>query len=414
MEINAYQDAEELRIEISGRMDAAWSAELGKYLQQSVHSGAHAIALDLSAVTYLSSAGIRVLVILAKQLKAIEGSLRIVKASDSVASVLELVGFNYLLAEQQTLKPQTTPAAIVPELRHWQFAEQDFQVYALNAAQPQSAHLLGKPEAFLGGDSNNLPLHRLSLSAQTTVLGLGAIGDTSALSAEAGELLAVAGLAIVRPAQEAAHPDWLINQAQLRAQLSLLYGCQMAGDFSQLLRFGEQFDAQAIAISDLANAVLALLETEAAVFVCAAETASLVGASLQQSPGLLDQDLFGFPEIRDNLVFTAEPAYHDESSLIVGIVSRQADATWQTFLRPIDQEASLFVHMHAAVMPYRPVPKGLIDLPTTIAHFLESETIRDVLHLLNDDREGIGSGQSYLRRGAVWCAELALLKEGQA
>jgi len=27
-----------------------------------------------------------------------------------------------------------------------------------------------------------------------------------------------------------------------------------------------------------------------------------------------------------------------------------------------------------------------------------------VLHLLNDDREGIGAGESHLRRGALWCA----------
>lgn len=35
---------------------------------------------------------------------------------------------------------------------------------------------------------------------------------------------------------------------------------------------------------------------------------------------------------------------------------------------------------------------------------MDAQTLRGVLHLLNDDREGIGAGESYLRRGALWCA----------
>ena len=35
---------------------------------------------------------------------------------------------------------------------------------------------------------------------------------------------------------------------------------------------------------------------------------------------------------------------------------------------------------------------------------MESQLLRGVLHLLDDDREGIGAGESHLRRGAVWCA----------
>jgi len=37
---------------------------------------------------------------------------------------------------------------------------------------------------------------------------------------------------------------------------------------------------------------------------------------------------------------------------------------------------------------------------------LETQTLRGVLHLLNDDRDGIGAGESHLRRGAIWCAPL--------
>jgi hypothetical protein len=38
---------------------------------------------------------------------------------------------------------------------------------------------------------------------------------------------------------------------------------------------------------------------------------------------------------------------------------------------------------------------------------MESQLLRGVLHLLNDEREGIGAGESHLRRGAIWCAPVS-------
>jgi hypothetical protein len=59
------------------------------------------------------------------------------------------------------------------------------------------------------------------------------------------------------------------------------------------------------------------------------------------------------------------------------------------------------------MVPYRPVSKGLIDLAATLGTFIESQLLRGVLHLLNDEREGIGAGESHLRRGAIWCAPVS-------
>ena len=97
MEIITQLDDDEMRIELRGRLDAAWSNSVNKTLQDVVHAGSHRIALDLSQVTYLSSAGIRVLVILTKNLKAIGGSFRLINPSPTVSEVLKLVGFQQLL-----------------------------------------------------------------------------------------------------------------------------------------------------------------------------------------------------------------------------------------------------------------------------------------------------------------------------
>ena len=96
MEIITQLNDDEMCIELRGRLDAAWSNSVNKAFQDVVHGGCHRIALDLSHVTYLSSSGIRVLVILTKNLKAMGGYFRLIGSSPTVTEVLKLVGFEQL------------------------------------------------------------------------------------------------------------------------------------------------------------------------------------------------------------------------------------------------------------------------------------------------------------------------------
>jgi hypothetical protein len=57
------------------------------------------------------------------------------------------------------------------------------------------------------------------------------------------------------------------------------------------------------------------------------------------------------------------------------------------------------------------VRKGYITLSDGLARLLDTQTLRGVLHLLNDDREGVGAGESFLRRGAIWCAPVTFNAE---
>ncbi|HYU79661.1 MAG TPA: hypothetical protein VEK56_11790, partial [Vicinamibacterales bacterium] len=57
---------------------------------------------------------------------------------------------------------------------------------------------------------------------------------------------------------------------------------------------------------------------------------------------------------------------------------------------------------HAAAFPFRPFKKGLVPLKETVTSLFESESVLGVLHLLNDDREALGAGESAFIRGACW------------
>lgn len=64
-------------------------------------------------------------------------------------------------------------------------------------------------------------------------------------------------------------------------------------------------------------------------------------------------------------------------------------------------------HTHAAAFPYRPIRKGRLELPATIAELFENSAPLALLHLLADTRDYHGAGESEFQRGALWFAPVA-------
>jgi len=50
-------------------------------------------------------------------------------------------------------------------------------------------------------------------------------------------------------------------------------------------------------------------------------------------------------------------------------------------------------------------------MKTTVSTLFEAETLQGVLHLLNDDREITGAGQSEFVRGACWIGPITEVGE---
>ena len=77
----------------------AYDGEEGvaKALEECVRAGAHVVRLDMAEVSYVSSAGLRVLLAAYRQLSKIGGRFAIVRASENVRSVLDLGGLSSLL-----------------------------------------------------------------------------------------------------------------------------------------------------------------------------------------------------------------------------------------------------------------------------------------------------------------------------
>jgi len=77
----------------SGRLDSVTSLEVEKTLLNAIASGDKKLIFDLSALDYLSSAGIRVLVQCYKKVEAAQGHVFLCSLPKPIENVLYVTGF---------------------------------------------------------------------------------------------------------------------------------------------------------------------------------------------------------------------------------------------------------------------------------------------------------------------------------
>ena len=82
---------------VSGQINSANAAELERQLLEWVEEGERKWVLDMSGVEYISSAGLRVVLLLAKRLKQNSGHLVLCSLQPHVLEVFDISGFLSIL-----------------------------------------------------------------------------------------------------------------------------------------------------------------------------------------------------------------------------------------------------------------------------------------------------------------------------
>jgi len=93
MEIQEGRSGDVLVVTPRGRVDSTTSGDLEQRLLDLLGSGQRRLVLDLAGIEYISSAGLRVLLVVAKRLKTAQGDLVLCSLTPAVRQVFELAGF---------------------------------------------------------------------------------------------------------------------------------------------------------------------------------------------------------------------------------------------------------------------------------------------------------------------------------
>lgn len=95
MNIETIRNEKELTMKLAGKLDTLTSPILQKELQQNL-TGVELLVLDLSALEYLSSAGLRVLLTAQKVMNE-QGEMIIKNVNSTIAEIFEITGFSEIL-----------------------------------------------------------------------------------------------------------------------------------------------------------------------------------------------------------------------------------------------------------------------------------------------------------------------------
>lgn len=408
--IQTVDDFLEMRVE--GRLDNESAEHLTAAVNDAMRQGRHSVVVHLEGVGYVSSAGLGALVRAYKQFKSVRGFFGVGSASPEVAETIRLTGLAGLLMCQLDAARKSPPrhdATVMPTFRVAAAAGMELEIYALRPGAKWECRTFGDPRRIESGYSCD-DCRSVPFPADTLGLGLGAFGrDFAECTAHFGEFLAVAGSVAQQPPRGLDKPDYQLLAGDYVPGVQALYGLTCSGSPAQMIRFEAAAATRRVPFSDLVSQCLAQVDEPQAAMVFLGESAGLVGARLQRSPAAADEPSgarLRHPEIRRWLSFTPERAFPRTLTLVVGVASRGvpvgAAAPLAPLLRPLRPQGDVWGHFHAAVFTYRPFKKRKLDLNETVAWLYENEDLQSVLHLLHDDREISGGGESEFVSGACW------------
>ncbi|MBR2345067.1 MAG: STAS domain-containing protein [Lentisphaeria bacterium] len=90
------KNANSLTVSVEGSIDTVTAPELDSQLQAN-WEGITELIMDLAAVDYISSAGLRVILMANQQMEDCDGSMTVRNVNDDIKEIFEMTGFDSLL-----------------------------------------------------------------------------------------------------------------------------------------------------------------------------------------------------------------------------------------------------------------------------------------------------------------------------
>jgi len=94
-------------VHVTGRIDSATSETFGNEIGRIIETGTRQLLLDFTHVPYINSAGLRVILIIAKRLKNPGDRCMFCGMADEIMKVFELAGFTRILEIYPTVQDAT-------------------------------------------------------------------------------------------------------------------------------------------------------------------------------------------------------------------------------------------------------------------------------------------------------------------
>ena len=97
MEVKTRRESGALVAEVEGRIDGATAREFEEVMNAAIGDGDNVVVVDLASLSYISSAGLRAILLTAKGLWKRKAKFSVCALGDSTREVFEIAGFDKII-----------------------------------------------------------------------------------------------------------------------------------------------------------------------------------------------------------------------------------------------------------------------------------------------------------------------------
>ncbi len=323
---------------LKGRLDGL-GADLFEKQTEKLHPNSFHWIVDFRNVDYMSSAGIRALLLREKELRNKGGKLILFDMDRDVAKVLRLTG----LSKHFTVTSNREDA--IAHISHMKKADGHKEEFTRQGCTYLCTGEL-KTNCSIDIWNNEKKSHTSRFDKSSLIqtnlkelglsLGIGGFGNSSAQAQEGlGLLVSLTTAAGVSPADGYCRPDFLFTNTPIEVQLYIAQAISFSGEHSVMIKRESQ---DTITLGKLLETFSKYFESKmeetppAFGFVCAADVETLHSSKIETK-----RDLFMHE-------FTACKTETDKKALIIGIYYDHKALSENDDLRPPPKEPATYFH----------------------------------------------------------------------
>jgi len=415
MDITTERKEHALVIGLKGRLDGYAASQVTAEIERTLRDDDRSVVFDLEGLTYMSSAGIRIILALQKKVKARNGRIALCNVGEYPKNVLSMAGFDRVFPifssrEEafQEVRKREDSLSLIADLKD-PMVEREGARFRFEPASraPASLRVKGSLAALLHARIREEDLSAERFSDIKYSLGLGALGSgVEDAMPFLGEMMTIHGSMIWLPTDGHETPDFFVpagDAGDVRAYTA--FNLSLEGSFNEIAVV-EATGEEGIALDTLYRAVFDLAEERrkgcrgvvaTAIWGVVAGVAS---TGIKKSPIAKDAPANGGsildPENYDEWMdVSTEMKYEGYSIVTFGVgIDPSADLsgynrTALDAIHPIHpgetETSGLYLHNHGVV--FRNVPwDPEADLVRGIERCLADGEFVDMRHLLDSTR----------------------------
>ena len=272
-------------INLSGRIDGLTSNEINNYITNIFEKGNRKIILDFSGINYLSSVGLRILLVNQQKVKTAGGDMAIFGLTNSIKDIFRMSGFLKIFTIIENLDDYIG-ISVREEDKSKRFYETEqlkFEILSFPVTYSK-IELIG--DASKTENSNYTEDDLVIIDAGKTGLsiGLGAIGNEwDVISSYFGECLTINNSMFYYPAVKRPAVDFMIYSEDFsELKYSYLNGIKTNGNYSYKVSF-ESKD-KPVEVNDLLTKISEIVHLDLFAFNILTESKGIRGMNLKNIP----------------------------------------------------------------------------------------------------------------------------------